>query len=79
MSERGQGSRRKDVPATGVAMSASGPKAAATALREEETASQAVRTCQNANLLMFLEGTGTDAVSYALDVSTLLPLLFSNN
>ena len=79
MSEHGQGTRRKDVPTTGAVMSAAELKAAAAAHREEEAAAQAIRTCQNADLLMFLEGIGTDAVAYALDVSLSSLSSFSND
>ena len=71
MSDQRQGTRRKDAPNPGAVVSAAELKAAAAALREEEAAAKAIHTCQNPSLLMFLEGIGTDAVAYALDVSHL--------
>ena len=76
MSDQRQGARRKDAPSFGAVVTAAELKAAAAAHREEEAAAKAIHTCQNASLLVFLEGIGTDAVAYALDVSHLsLPLL----
>ena len=72
MSDHGQGTKRKDVSTTRAVMSAAELKAEAAAQREEEAAVQAIRTCQDAGLLMFLESLGTDAVAYALDVSLFL-------
>ena len=70
MSENGQGSKRKDVSAPRLVVSAAELKAEASAQREREASIQATRACQDPRLLMFLEGTGTDAVAYALDVSS---------
>ena len=69
MPEHGQGTRRKDGSVPEAMMSAAELKAEATVRREEEAAAQAIRTCQDPNLLMFLEAVGTDAVEFALDVS----------
>ena len=46
-------------------------RAQSAARRDEDTAAQATSACQDPNMLMVLEATGTDAVSYALDVSSL--------
>ena len=69
MSEHGHGTRQKVGSVPEAMMSAAELKAEANARREEEAAAQAIRTCQDPNLLMFLEGLGTDAVAFALDVS----------
>ena len=69
MSEHGQGTKRKDDSVPKAVMSAAELKAEAAAQREEEAAVQAIRTCQDPSLLMFLESLGTDAVAFALDVS----------
>ena len=71
MSDQRQGARRKDAPTSGAVVTAAELKAAAAAHREEEAAAKAIHTCQNASLLVFLEGIGTDAVANALDVSHL--------
>ena len=75
MPEHGQGTRREDGSVPEAMMSAAELKAEANARREEEAAAQAIRTCQDPNLLMFLEGLGTDAVAFALDVSIEAPLI----
>ena len=69
MPEHGQGIGWGDGSVPEAMMSAAELKAEANARREEEAAAQAIRTCQDPNLLMFLEGLGTDAVAFALDVS----------
>ena len=75
MPEHGQGIRWGDGSVPEAMMSAAELKAEANARREEEAAAQAIRTCQDPNLLMFLEGLGTDAVAFALDVSIEAPLI----
>ena len=75
MPEHGQGIRWGDGSVPEATMSAAELKAEANARREEEAAAQAIRTCQDPNLLMFLEGLGTDAVAFALDVSIEAPLI----
>ena len=43
----------------------------ATAHRGEEAAAQAVRICQDAEMMMYLEALGSDVVQFALDVGFL--------
>ena len=43
----------------------------ATAHRDEEAAAQAVRICQDAEMMMYLEALGSDVVQFALDVGFL--------
>ena len=63
MSQSGADSSRRDI------------RAQTAARRDEDCAAQAARACQDPNMLMVLEATGTDAVSYALDVSAPEPFL----
>ena len=43
----------------------------ATTQRDEEAAAQAVRICQDAEMMMYLEALGSDVVQFALDVGFL--------